>query len=112
MKLVTKTSQQVNADVFTAIAHPARRKILDLLAEEEKSVQSLAKPFNMSRPAVSQHLRILREAGLVETSRAGREQHYRLCSAPLEEIYDWVTNYRHFWADKLDALGQFLEENS
>ncbi len=111
MDHTTKTSQQANIDAFTAIAHPARRKILDLLAVEEKSVLSLAKPFNMSRPAVSQHLRILREVGLVKVHRVGREQRYRLRSAPLEPVYDWVAHYTRFWQDKLDDLGKYLEEN-
>lgn len=111
MNPVTKTSQQAGFDAFTAIAHPARRKILDLLATEEKSVLSLAKPFNMSRPAVSQHLKILRDVGLVEVHRVGREQRYRLRSEPLEIVYDWVAHYTQFWEEKLDNLGKYLEEN-
>lgn len=107
----TKTSQQADSDAFTAIAHPVRREILDLLAAEERSVLSLAKPFKMSRPAVSQHLRILRDVGLVEVRRVGREQRYRLRSEPLESVYDWVAHYTRFWEEKLDNLGKYLEEN-
>ena len=116
MDHVTKTSQQAATDAFTAIAHPARRQILDLLAGGEKSVLSIAKPFSvkpfkMSRPAVSQHLRILRDVGLVEVNRVGREQRYRLRSEPLETVYDWVAHYTKFWEEKLDNLGKYLEEN-
>lgn len=111
MNSIRKTSQNASVDAFTAIAHPARRKILDLLAEEEKSVLTLAKPFKMSRPAVSQHLRILLDVGLVDVHRVGREQRYRLRGEALEAVYDWVAHYTQFWQEKLDDLGKYLEEN-
>lgn len=96
-------------DVYQAIAHPVRRQILDELARGESSVNQLAAPFAMSRPAVSQHLRVLREAALVSEHRAGRERIYRLEPAPLREVRDWVTSYDRFWADRLDALGAHLD---
>ena len=111
MNHISKTSQHADIDAFTAIAHPARRKILDLLAVGESSVIDLAKPFDMSRPAVSQHLRVLKDVGLVEVNRVGREQRYRLRSEPLETVYDWVAHYTKFWEEKLDNLGKYLEEN-
>lgn len=111
MNPITKTSQNVQADAFAAIAHPVRRKILDLLAEEERSVVEIAKPFSMSRPAVSQHLKVLLEVGLVTVKKAGREQRYRLRTEPLEEVHDWVGHYTRFWVEKLDGLGKYLEEN-
>ncbi len=111
MAVTPKTSQHADADAFAAIAHPARRKILDLLAQEERSVTELAKPFRMSRPAVSQHLKILLDVGLVDVTRVGREQRYRLRSEPLAAVYDWVGHYTRFWVEKLDDLGKYLEEN-
>ncbi len=111
MAVTPKTSQHADADAFAAIAHPARRKILDLLAQEERSVTELAKPFRMSRPAVSQHLKILLDVGLVDVTRVGREQRYRLRSEPLTAVYDWVGHYTRFWVAKLDDLGKYLEEN-
>lgn len=110
MSAVRKTSQQVANDAFTAIAHPARRKILDLLAAEEMSVMDLAKPFEMSRPAISQHLRVLLDVGLVDVTRVGREQRDRIRGKPLEAVHDWVAHYTQFWQEKLDGLGQYLEE--
>jgi len=111
MNHIRKTSQHADIDAFTAIAHPARRQILDLLAVEESSVVELARPFKMSRPAVSQHLRILLDVGLVEVRRAGREQRYRLRAERLMAVYDWVAHYTRFWEEKLDNLGKYLEEN-
>src|SRR5262245_17239003 len=110
MTLITKTTQQADIDAFTAIAHPARRQILDLLAVEESSVLNLARPFKMSLPAVSQHLRILLDVGLVDVRRVGREQRYRLRAERLEAVYDWVAHYARFWEEKLDNLGKYLEE--
>jgi DNA-binding transcriptional ArsR family regulator len=107
----TKTSQKAHSDAFGAIAHPVRRTILDLLADGEKSVIEIAKPFEMSRPAVSQHLKVLLDVGLVTVQRSGREQRYRLRTEPLEEVYDWVGHYTRFWVEKLDGLGKYLEEN-
>jgi DNA-binding transcriptional ArsR family regulator len=111
MNRLNKTSQHADIDAFTAIAHPARRQILDLLAAGESSVTDLARPFEMSRPAVSQHLRILLDVGLVEVRRAGREQRYKLRAERLAAVYDWVAHYTHFWEEKLDNLGKYLEEN-
>ena len=83
--------------------------MLDLLRGSQLSVVQLAKPFRMSQPAVSQHLRVLREAGLVTATRAGRERHYRLRAASLREVYDWVAHYQKFWSEKLGALGELLD---
>jgi DNA-binding transcriptional ArsR family regulator len=111
MNSVTKTSQHAAADAFTAIAHPVRRRILDVLADSEATVTDIARPFDMSRPAVSQHLRILLDVGLVDVTRSGREQRYRLTGQPLAAVYDWVAHYTRFWQEKLDNLGEYLEES-
>lgn len=100
---------RVESDVFTAIAHPVRRQILDRLTEGEESVSHLAEPFGMSRPAVSQHLRILRDAGLVTEERHGRERRYRLQPERLYEVRAWMRKYDRFWQTRLASLGAYLD---
>jgi len=99
-----------DADVFDAIAHPARRALLDALRVGPRAVHDLAPAFAMSRPAVSQHLRVLREAALVVEERVGRERHYRLNAAPLREVDLWLAGYERFWRDRLAALGSLLDD--
>ncbi|HTT51682.1 MAG TPA: metalloregulator ArsR/SmtB family transcription factor [Streptosporangiaceae bacterium] len=86
-----------DADVFDAIASPVRREILDLLRLGERPVHDLAASFSMSRPAVSQHLRVLREAGLVSEERVGRERRYALDARPLRAVLDWAVHYERLW---------------
>jgi DNA-binding transcriptional ArsR family regulator len=105
MPTLTKTVQHADADIFTAIAHPIRRQLLDRLITGEESVAQLAGPFDLSRPAISQHLRILREVGLVSEQRRGRERHYRLRPERLYEVQAWMQKYHHFWGQRLKALG-------
>ncbi|MEH2425579.1 MAG: metalloregulator ArsR/SmtB family transcription factor [Nostoc sp.] len=100
-----------SADVFVAIADPTRRALLDLLRSGEQPVKKLAQPFAMSLPAISQHLQILCEAGLVQMRKAGRQRFYRLNPEPLKQISEWIAHYEQFWQEKLDALGNYLEEN-
>ncbi|TMR06962.1 helix-turn-helix transcriptional regulator [Nonomuraea turkmeniaca] len=97
--------------VFTALASPARRELLRLLLEEGgQPAGRLAERFDMSRPSVSEHLRVLKDAGLVSESRQGRERHYRLEAAPLMEIRDWLSPYERFWREKLANLTDLLDE--
>lgn len=96
-------------DVYTAIADPTRRRLLDLLTGEGRSVSELAAPFHMSRPAVSQHLRVLRDAGLVRERRSGRQRIYQLAPDGLREVDLWLASYRRFWHTKLAALGDYLD---
>jgi DNA-binding transcriptional ArsR family regulator len=95
-------------DVFGAISHPARRRMLDLLVEADRSVNTIAGHFHMSRPAVSQHLRILLHAGLVTEQRHGRERRYRLVPERLGPVRDWIAHYERFWDDHLQRLQQHL----
>jgi DNA-binding transcriptional ArsR family regulator len=100
-------------DVFFAIADPTRRRLLDLLgAQPGQPVHELAVPFSMTRPAVSQHLRILRDAGLVVEQRVGRERRYRLRAAPLHAVSEWVNQYERFWHEHLTSLGTYLDEHA
>lgn len=96
-------------DVYAAIADPTRRRILDLLADAQASVSELAAPFAMSRPAISQHLRVLRDAGLVSEQRSGRQRIYQLEPAGLREVDLWLRSYQRFWRAKFSALGDYLD---
>ena len=98
-------------DVFRAVADPTRRALLDRLRKGDLPVMSLAESFRMSLPAVSQHLKILREAGLVSEHREGRQRVYKLVPGPLREVADWVDHYEQFWKTHLRKLGEHLRRN-
>jgi DNA-binding transcriptional ArsR family regulator len=88
-----------SVDVFRAVADPTRRAILDRLRSTELSVSDLAGPFDMTQPAVSQHLRILLDAGLVEAEQVGRQRLYKLNPQPLREVFQWASLYRNLFID-------------
>src|SRR5687768_2749173 len=99
-----------HADVFRAIADPTRRAILDRLRAGPAPVNALADDFEQSRPAVSKHLKVLREAKLVSEERVGRERLYRLEPAPLQKVAGWIEGYRATWQQNLNNLKRYLEE--
>ena len=107
---VRTESENPGPDVFQAIADPTRRRLLRLVAEHERPVSALAESFPVTRPAISQHLRILLDAGLVAERRVGRERRYRLRAGGLREVSEWVGQYERFWREKLDALGEHLDD--
>lgn len=97
--------------VFQAVADPTRRGILERLrAEGALSIQELARPLPMSRQAVTKHLDLLRDAGLVRTERAGRQRLHRLDAAPLKEVGTWLAPYAEAWDRRLARLKRYLEE--
>lgn len=99
-------------DVFQAIADPTRREIIGLLAKQSMNLNAVAENFDISRPAISKHIKILTECGLIMIRQEGRE---RFCEAKLDklnEVSEWVTQYRVFWTKKLDALDKFLSIKS
>ena len=97
-------------DTFTALSDPTRRRIIESLAAGETSFGELADKFEMSRPAVSQHLKVLRDAGVV-TSRADAQRRiYRLNDQSLDEVEAWLGTVREFWLQRLDRLEQLLDE--
>ena len=100
------------ADVFRAVSDPTRRELLDRLTEEEEQpVMKLAAKFDMSLSAVSQHLKLLREAGLVRERRVGRQHVYRLEATALKEVADWASHFERFWRSKLRSLGEHLRKD-
>jgi DNA-binding transcriptional ArsR family regulator len=96
--------------VFEVLAEPHRRRILDLLRVEERPVGDLVADLGLSQPAVSKHLRVLRDAGLVDVRADAQRRLYRLRPEPLREIDEWLTPYRATWRDRLDALAQHLDD--
>ncbi|MEV4545906.1 DNA-binding transcriptional regulator, ArsR family [Micromonospora echinaurantiaca] len=98
-------------DVFAALANPTRRAVLRLLLERgEQPVHRLAEHFAMRRPSLSEHLRVLKEAGLVVEQPAGRQRLYSLRPEPLREVVDWLTPYERFWRGRLTQLREVLAE--
>jgi len=97
-------------DVFQAIADPTRREIINMIAHQTLNLNSIADKFHVSRPAISKHIKILTECGLIIIKQQGRERHCEARLKKLNEVSDWVEQYREFWTRKLDALEIYLEE--
>lgn len=105
-------SAEARRDVFQAIADPTRRDIIGLLVKKPQNLNTIAERFTISRPAISKHVKILSECGLLVIRQQGRE---RYCEAKLNKLRDvsaWVDQYRKFWGNKLDALEKFLNESA
>ncbi len=97
-------------DAFLALADPTRRRIIESLADGESAFGDLADQFDMSRPAVSQHLKVLREAGLVRVRKDAQRRIYRLNAEGLDELGEWLESVRRFWGARLDDLERALED--
>jgi DNA-binding transcriptional ArsR family regulator len=95
---------------FSALADPTRRAILARLAAGEANVTELARPFDMSQPAISKHLRVLEHAGLISRSRDAQSRPCRLEVRRLREATEWMERYRHFWDESFDRLDAYLQE--
>jgi DNA-binding transcriptional ArsR family regulator len=100
----------MTATMFELVAEPTRRRILDLLRLRARPVGELVKLLGLSQPGVSKHLRLLREAGLVQVRRDGQRRWYELDPEPLAELDEWLEPYRELWDDRLDRLERHLEE--
>ncbi|MCD9018205.1 ArsR/SmtB family transcription factor [Parachryseolinea silvisoli] len=99
-------------DVFQAIADPTRREIIHLLANKTLTLNGVAENFKISRPAISKHIRILSECGLIVVHQQGRERYCEARLNSLREVSEWSTQYQKFWSARLDALGEFLESGA
>jgi DNA-binding transcriptional ArsR family regulator len=98
-------------DVFQAIADPTRREIINMLAHSQLNVNAIADNFDVSRPAVSKHIKILMQCGLVIMVQKGRDRYCSANLAKLKEVNEWTAQYSTFWNRKLDALGDFLDSD-
>ena len=98
------------SSTFAALADPTRRAILARLAQGDRSVGELARPFKMSLPGISKHLKVLERAGLIARGREAQWRPCRLKGAPLKGVADWVEHYRRFWEESFDRLDEYLRE--
>lgn len=103
-------AQDTLSNTFAALADPTRRAILARLVSGEASVTELAKPFEMSMPAVSKHLKVLERAGLIARGREAQWRPCRLEAGPLKDVADWVEHYKSFWTESFDRLDDYLQE--
>src|ERR1700751_2131237 len=109
---MVKYSARTLDRTFAALADPPRRRILAHLSRGDKRVTHLARPHNMSLPAVSKHLRVLEKAGLLRRRRYGRVHEMQLDAKPLRQAAQWVEEYRKFWEGSIDRLAAYLEKTS
>lgn len=109
--MVTNNNMETRRDVFQAIADPTRRAIIHLLSQQSMNLNSVADNFEISRPAISKHIRILTECGLVTIRQKGRERYCNANLQPLNEVSAWVKQYRKFWNGRLDALEELLKSD-
>ncbi|GFG65169.1 transcriptional regulator [Mycobacterium kubicae] len=103
-------SDRVSDGIFVALANPVRRRLLEILTCKPLSAGELSERFELSRPAVAEHLQVLREAGLVAAEPQGRKRIYRLTAEPLAELGEWLHPFEKFWRARLTALAEIAEE--
>lgn len=102
----------ITPDIFQAVADPNRRTLLDLLLDGPRPVQELGAHFDISLAAISQHLKVLLDAGLVSREARGKYRYYHAEPAALQQVHDWTAQYRDFWEDRLDRLGGYLDRQA
>ncbi|MDX6347456.1 MAG: hypothetical protein QOF84_2246, partial [Streptomyces sp.] len=102
----------VPTDVFSALANPVRRQLLESLRDGPRAVNDLAGQFELSRPAVSEHLQVLRQAHLVREEPRGRQRFYHLEAAPLAEVGDWLHPFEHYWRARMRSLRDVLDQEN
>ena len=99
-------------DIFAVLANPVRRRILELLLEKPFTVNALVDEFRLHRPAVSEHLQVLRKAKLVKDEKRGRERFYRIEPLRLGEVYEWIKPFERYWRKRMQALNDLLNEEN
>ena len=107
---MVKCSPRLLNRTFAALADPTRRRILEHLAHGDRCVTDLARPYAMSLPAVSKHLRVLENAGLIRRRRHGRVHSLKLEAAPMQQAQAWIEEYRKFWEESFDRLDEYLKK--
>src|SRR5258708_7062455 len=104
------SNQRMRRDVFQAISDPTRRAIINVIAHKSMNLNAVADQFDVSRPAISKHIKILTQCGLISIKQVGRERYCEAKLQQLNEVSDWIEQYRAFWTKKLDALENFLAQ--
>jgi DNA-binding transcriptional ArsR family regulator len=99
---------ETRRDVFQAIADPTRRKIINLIAQETMNLNAIADHFDISRPAIANHIKILNECGIVEIEQLGRERYCKIRPDRLKEVSDWIGQYETLWEHKIDSFEKYL----
>jgi DNA-binding transcriptional ArsR family regulator len=107
---MVKCSPRLLNRTFAALADPTRRRILENLSRGDRCVTDLARPHRMSLPAVSKHLRVLENAGLIRRRRSGRVHSLKLQAAPMQQASQWIEEYRKFWEESFDRLDEYLKQ--
>jgi len=107
---MVKYSSRLLDRTFAALADPTRRRILERLSHGDRCMTDLARPYAMSLPAVSKHVRVLEKAGLIRRKRRGRVHRLNLEAAPMKQAAQWIEDYRRFWEESLDRLDEYLQE--
>ena len=107
---MVKCSPRLLNRTFAALADPTRRRILEHLAQGDRCVTDLARPYSMSLPAVSKHLRVLENAGLIRRRRRGRVHSLKLEARPMRQALAWIEEYRKFWEESFDRLDEYLKQ--
>jgi DNA-binding transcriptional ArsR family regulator len=107
-----RISIMIRRDVFQAIADPTRREIINMIAHQSLNLNAVADNFDISRPAISKHIKILTECGLIVIKQKGRERYCQAQLQKLNEVNEWIEQYRIFWTGKLDALENFLTQDT
>jgi DNA-binding transcriptional ArsR family regulator len=100
---------EIRRDVFQAISDPIRREIILILSKKNLTLNGVSQNFKISRPAISKHIKILEECGLVKINQQGRERYCNINPEPLKEVYDWLSYFDKFWDKKLNSLKNFME---
>lgn len=101
---------ETRRDVFQAIADPTRRQIINLIAQQSMNLNAIADNFEITRPAISNHIRILHECGIITISQVGRERYCKIQPENLREVSDWISQFRQLWEMKLDSFEEYLNK--
>lgn len=101
---------ETRRDVFQAIADPTRRQIINLIAQQSMNLNAIADNFDVTRPAISNHIRILHECGIITISQIGRERYCKIQPENLREVSDWISQFRQLWEMKLDSFEEYLDK--
>ena len=101
---------ETRRDVFQAIADPTRRQIIDLIANQSMNLNAITDHFDISRPAISQHIKILNECGIIEIEQVGRERYCKIQPQNLKEASDWIQRYSLLWEQKIDSFEKYLDK--